>query len=94
MRLSRALTRRTDPRCRGLAFAHEADRTEIHKYFIGTGNAEIGRKFGQSSHDKRVAEAERFDEGEATLRVARILVLRTDDVHFEIDVLARDRARG
>ena len=43
-----------------MAFAHDADRKEIHKYFIGTGNAEIGRKFVQVSHDKRVTAVEQF----------------------------------
>ena len=43
-----------------MAFVHDTDRKEIHKYFIGTGNAQIGRKFVQEAHDKKVAEAERF----------------------------------
>lgn len=43
-----------------MAFAHDPDRKEIHKYFIGTGNAEIGRKFVESSHNKRVKDAEQF----------------------------------
>ena len=43
-----------------MAFVHDADCKEIHKYFIGTGNAQIGRKFVQAAHDQKVTEAERF----------------------------------
>jgi len=43
-----------------MAFAHNAERAEIHKYFIGTGNAQIGRKFVQAAHDQKVADAEKF----------------------------------
>ena len=43
-----------------MAFVHDSERKEIHKYFIGTGNAEIGRKFVVASHDKRVKDAEQF----------------------------------
>jgi hypothetical protein len=43
-----------------MAFANDADRKEVHKYFIGTGNAQIGRKFVQAAHDEKVAAAEKF----------------------------------
>ena len=43
-----------------MAFAHDSERKELHKYFIGTGNAEIGRKFVQASHDKRIEAVTKF----------------------------------
>lgn len=43
-----------------MAWVSTPDKQELNKYFIGTGNAEIGRVFTAKSHEARVAGTEKF----------------------------------